>query len=66
MPFSVLLVTGSTRAASTNSAALRTLHDLAAPGIRTTLYDGLADLPAFNPDDDREGETPPEPVARLR
>ena len=66
MSFSVLLVTGSTRAASTNSAALRTLHDLAPAGIRTTLYDGLADLPAFNPDDDREGETPPGPVVRLR
>jgi NAD(P)H-dependent FMN reductase len=48
----VLLISGSTRAASTNSAALRTASAVAPDGVETVWYDGLADLPAFNPDDD--------------
>jgi chromate reductase len=65
-PVSILLVSGSTRPASTNTAALRTLAALAPAGVRTILYDGLADLPAFNPDDDQEGVPLPPAVARLR
>jgi chromate reductase, NAD(P)H dehydrogenase (quinone) len=57
----LLLVGGSLRAASTNSAALRTVHTLV-PGA--TLYGGLAGLPAMNPDDD--ADPPPAPVAALR
>uniref|UniRef100_UPI002457456B NADPH-dependent FMN reductase n=1 Tax=Nocardia abscessus TaxID=120957 RepID=UPI002457456B len=48
----VLLISGSTRAASTNSAALRTVSAIAPDGVETRWYDGLAELPAFNPDDD--------------
>ncbi|MEU2041656.1 NADPH-dependent FMN reductase [Nocardia niwae] len=48
----VLLISGSTRAASTNSAALRTVSAIAPEGVETACYDGLADLPAFDPDDD--------------
>ena len=48
----VLLISGSTRSASTNTAALRTVAALAPAGIETPWYDGLVDLPAFNPDDD--------------
>ncbi|MEU8896588.1 NADPH-dependent FMN reductase [Nocardia sp. NPDC048505] len=51
----VLLISGSTRAASTNTAALRTVAALAPAGIETTWYDGLAQLPAFDPDDDGSG-----------
>jgi NAD(P)H-dependent FMN reductase len=53
-PVRILLVSGSTRAASTNVAALRALAGLAPAGVRTVLYGGLAELPAFNPDDDHE------------
>jgi Predicted flavoprotein len=35
-------------------------------GIEVTIYDGLASLPHFNPDDDGEGATPPPAVADLR
>jgi NAD(P)H-dependent FMN reductase len=59
-----LLISGSTRRGSTNSALLRTVHALAAPELTTTIYDELAALPAFNPDDDHEPL--PGPVARLR
>ena len=48
----VLLISGSTRSASTNTAALRTVAALAPPAIETAWYEGLVDLPAFNPDDD--------------
>ncbi|HEU4946938.1 MAG TPA: NADPH-dependent FMN reductase, partial [Kribbella sp.] len=48
----LLLISGSTRAASTNTAVLRTAQALAPAEVSTTLYDGLSELPAFNPDDD--------------
>ncbi|WP_454198527.1 NADPH-dependent FMN reductase [Nocardia sp. Marseille-Q1738] len=48
----VLLISGSTRAASTNSSALRTVSAMAPDGITTRWYDDLAVLPAFDPDDD--------------
>ncbi|PXX64948.1 NAD(P)H-dependent FMN reductase [Nocardia tenerifensis] len=51
----VLLISGSTRGASTNSAALRTVQAVAPDGVDARWYDGLADLPAFNPDDDGTG-----------
>ncbi len=61
----LLLVSGSTRDGSTNSAALRAARDEAPADVVATLYDGLADLPAFNPDDEEHGPVHPA-VARLR
>ncbi len=49
----VLLVSGSTRSGSTNTAVLRTVQGIAPDGVTTVLYEGLADLPAFNPDDEQ-------------
>ena len=60
----ILLISGSMRAASTNSALLRTAQLVAPPGVTTTLFEGLTELPPFNPDDDRE-PLPPS-VATLR
>ena len=54
----VVLVSGSTRSGSTNTAALRTLAGLEVPGVATTLWEQLVDVPAFVPDDD----APPPPV----
>ena len=59
----VLLISGSTRAASTNSALVRTAAVCAPPGIETVRY-GLTALPHFNPDDDRHPLPPA--VAALR
>ena len=50
----ILLVTGSTRGGSANTAALRTMQAVAARPVTAVLYEGLSGLPAFNPDDDRE------------
>ena len=60
----VLLISGSTRDGSGNTAALRTIRAMAPNGVSAALYEGLAGLPAFNPDDD--GEAVPGPVAELR
>src|SRR6476620_12180616 len=59
----ILLISGSTRRGSGNTAALRTVQALAPDGIATELYDGLTALPAFSPDED---ERPPGPAADLR
>ncbi|MER8464220.1 NADPH-dependent FMN reductase [Mesorhizobium sp. M1396] len=53
----ILAISGSLRAASTNSALIAALARNAPPGCRVTAYDGLGRLPIFNPDD--EGERTP-------
>lgn len=62
----VLLVCGSLRAGSTNSALLRTAAALEVEGVDAELFEGIAALPHFNPDDDAEGVEVPAPVAGLR
>jgi chromate reductase, NAD(P)H dehydrogenase (quinone) len=60
----LLLVSGSLRAASTNTAVLRTAVEVAPPETSATVFDGLARLPYFNPDDDTDPLVPA--VAELR
>jgi len=60
----ILLLSGSLRDGSTNEAVLRTAQAVAGGRIRTVLYDGLAELPHFNPDHDTDPL--PAPVAALR
>ena len=62
----LLLVSGSLRAASTNTALLRTAQTAAPDGIETTMFEGMAALPHFNPDDDAEGAPVHPAVATLR
>jgi NAD(P)H-dependent FMN reductase len=59
----ILLISGSTRAASTNSALVRTAASSAPEGMTGVVYEGLAALPPFNPDDDQDPL--PAPVAEL-
>jgi NAD(P)H-dependent FMN reductase len=59
----ILLVSGSVRIKSTNTAVLRTVAHLAPADVECVLYGGMASLPAFNPD--QEDHVPPE-VADLR
>ncbi|WP_309231334.1 NADPH-dependent FMN reductase [Nocardia sp. SYP-A9097] len=51
-PLRILLISGSTRDSSTNTAALRTIAAEAPADITATLYDGLVELPQFVPGDD--------------
>ena len=46
----ILAVSGSLRAASSNTTVLQAAVALAPQGVEITLYEGLADLPHFNPD----------------
>ena len=63
----ILAISGSLRAASSNTAALQALRALAPAGVAVELYQGLDTLPYFNPDLDGE-ELPdrPAPVLELR
>jgi chromate reductase len=55
----ILAISGSLRASSSNTALLRAAIALAPPGVEVTLYDGLGDLPHFNPDLDGDTVSPP-------
>lgn len=59
----ILAISGSLRAASLNSALLRTFLRLAPPDIEVTLCTLVGELPLFNPDLEA---TLPDAVARLR
>jgi NAD(P)H-dependent FMN reductase len=60
----ILAISGSLRAASSNTALLRALALLALPPLEISLYEGLAGIPPFNPDLD--SEPGPEPVEAFR
>ena len=60
----ILLVSGSLRQESTNTALLRTAAQIAPEDVVGHSYERLASLPAFNPDDDHRPLHPE--VERLR
>lgn len=60
----ILAISGSLRAASSNTEVLRAAALLAPDGVEVALYGGLGGLPHFNPDLD--GDAPPAPVRDLR
>jgi NAD(P)H-dependent FMN reductase len=60
----ILLIPGSLRSSSTNTAVLLTVHASPVPDVQAVLYEGLGDLPHFNPDDDVA--PPARAVAALR
>lgn len=64
MTYDLLLIGGSLRADSVNAAVLKTAQQLAPAATTARLYESLAGLPHFNPDDDREPLHPA--VADLR
>jgi chromate reductase, NAD(P)H dehydrogenase (quinone) len=51
--YRILALSGSLRAASTNTALLRAAMDATPDGMSIDLYKGLGDLPIFNPDLDQ-------------
>jgi chromate reductase len=62
----ILLISGSLRERSGNTAVLRTALELGDTRAGLTLYEGLAELPQFNPDEDPDGGPVPPAVAELR
>jgi chromate reductase len=59
----LLAISGSLRQVSTNTALLQAMAGSTPPNVSIIRYDGMGDLPIFNPD--REGELTPEPVLQL-
>lgn len=57
-PVNFLAVSGSLRAASSNTALLRAAVRLAPGNIKITLYTSIANLPHFNPDLDKDDAPP--------
>jgi chromate reductase len=64
--YQVLAISGSLRARSSNTEALRAAAELAPPNVRVTLFDDLVSLPHFNPDLDGEGAVLPASVRSFR
>jgi NAD(P)H-dependent FMN reductase len=66
--FRILAISGSLRAASSNSAILRAAARVAPAGMEVVIFDGIGRLPYFSPDLDRELDDPtlPPPVRELR
>ena len=62
----LVAISGSLRARSSNGELLRALARVAAPSIDVAMYEGLAELPHFNPDLDQEGMILPPAVQHLR
>jgi chromate reductase len=60
----ILAISGSLRAGSSNHAILRFLGGLAPKSLSYIVYDGLSQLPHFDPGLDNNG--PPETVAAFR
>lgn len=60
----ILAICGSTRKTSSNLHLIKAIEKLYSHQLTFTLYEGLLQLPQFNPDDDTE--TPPLPVVALR
>ena len=63
-PIKILAISGSLRPNSSNSAIINKMIELADADIRFRIYDGLADLPHFNPDLDNNA--PPAAVISWR
>jgi len=61
---SILMISGSVRLGSVNAAVIATAAALAPQGVSAVTYDGLGNLPHFNPDLDHDPL--PEPVVELR
>jgi chromate reductase len=55
----ILTLSGSLRAQSTNAALLQAASALAPEGMYCLAFDGLASLPAFDPDVEKSGSLPP-------
>lgn len=55
----ILAVSGSLRARSSNTAVVQALAMLASDGVQVDVYDGLGELPHFNPDVEESNILPP-------
>ncbi|MEY2933245.1 MAG: hypothetical protein RL033_3994, partial [Pseudomonadota bacterium] len=54
----ILAINGSLQAQSSNLTLLQTARAAAPPGVEVVLFDGLRELPHFNPDLESSGTLP--------
>jgi len=54
----VVAISGSTRQNSTNDGLIKAIADLSAENIDITVFNGIASLPQFNPDNDGDNVAP--------
>src|SRR5262245_27159652 len=62
----ILAISGSLRTQSSNTTLLRAAARLAPADVEIVMYEGLGELPHFNPDHDGEGAKAPHAVRDLR
>jgi chromate reductase, NAD(P)H dehydrogenase (quinone) len=62
----ILAIPGSLGSQSSNRVLLEALQRLPPGNTEIAIFDGISELPYFNPDLDREGTEAPSSVARLR
>lgn len=62
----ILAVSGSLQKKSGNLTLLERARTSAPPGVHVVLFEGLGELPHFNPDVEATGEPPPPSVAAWR
>ncbi|MDG0816573.1 NADPH-dependent FMN reductase [Bdellovibrio svalbardensis] len=62
--FKILAISGSTRKSSSNLNLIKAIAELSSELFAVNLFDGLTDLPHFNPDLD--GENAPEQIIKFR
>jgi NAD(P)H-dependent FMN reductase len=60
----VIAISGSTRQNSINHSLIKAIADLSAENLDITIFDGIANLPQFNPDND--GDNVADEVADFR
>lgn len=60
----ILAISGSLRRSSSNGAIITAIAAMAPANVKVTLYEGLGDLPHFDPGLDTE--SPPATVTELR
>ncbi|WP_338113120.1 NADPH-dependent FMN reductase [Paenibacillus artemisiicola] len=65
-PLIVVGISGSLRSLSANSRILASVEGMLPAGAAFRTYEGVASLPAFNPDLDPDDAEPPEAVAEWR
>jgi NAD(P)H-dependent FMN reductase len=68
MPFRILALSGSLRSSSSSTALLHAVAALAPEGVEVEVFDGLGDLPFFDPDLDLDPHDyrAPQAVLKLR
>lgn len=62
----ILAISGSTRKTSSNLYLIHAIADLASDLFEVSVFEGLTEIPHFNPDLDQESDTAPAQVADFR